>query len=119
MTGAATVDEFLGRLLLPSGDSAKSADGIQQPGMNRDQLRSGTLAAAQASRNIVDRQIREFILDTGASIHIGQYDKLTDPEARFIDLDEPLTLDSANGEVRVTQYVDSYCPTLGCTIPSA
>ena len=77
----------------------------------------GTIAAAFCPDRVVDHGIREFILDSGASVHLGQASLLTSPDSRLTDLEKPMTLDSANGPVHVTKYVDSYLPALDHTVP--
>ena len=65
MKGAAPLDDFLGKVLPqckpPTQAGASMAD---------DQL-EGTVAAARGPKDVVDSGIREFILDSGASLHIG------------------------------------------------
>ena len=108
LRGAPTIDQFLGQVLPER--AAKT-----QRGKRTDADNSGTVAAANCS-NVVDHRIREFILDTGASVHIGSKSLLTNPESRLTDLESPMTLESANGPVHVDQYVDSFLPALGCTV---
>ena len=66
--------------------------------------------------HVVDYKIREFILDSGASIHIGQEDQMAAPEDRIRESENPMTLQSANGPIRASKYVESYLPALGHTV---
>ena len=110
LKGAATLNRFMGRVIPQTTGSHDGGNKVVNVTSH------GTIAAAFCPDKTVDNGIREFILDSGASVHLGQSDLLTSPESRLTDLDNPMTLESANGQMQVTQYVDSHLPALDCNV---
>jgi hypothetical protein len=73
--------------------------------------KNGSCAAANAS------EVREFIIDTGASLHCIGTELLTDEERKTIRLlDKPLDLDTASGIVQATHEATVYVRELGISV---
>ena len=74
LAGGPNLDRFMGRVIPPSAAEADMKTG------QRKNNSDGTIASAFCPHRVVDHGFREFILDSGASVHLGQESLLTSPE---------------------------------------